>query len=227
MTKDGGELLFLALGGVGEIGMNLSLYGHAGKWLMVDLGVTFADDSLPGIDLVMADPAFIVERREDLVALVLTHAHEDHLGAVPHLWPRLRCPVYATPFTAAILRHKLAEAGLLDQVPLEEVAPGGQLELGPFAVRYIRVTHSIPESPALAIRTALGTVVHSGDWKLDPEPLVGPVSDEAAFEALGEAGVEALICDSTNVFQAGESGSEAAVRASLMELVGAASRASP
>ncbi|MEE8545744.1 MAG: MBL fold metallo-hydrolase RNA specificity domain-containing protein [Alphaproteobacteria bacterium] len=220
MTKNGGELLFLALGGVGEIGMNLSLYGYAGKWLMVDLGITFADDSLPGIDLVMADPGFIVERREDLVGLVLTHAHEDHLGAVPHLWPRLRCPVYATPFTAAMLRPKLAEAGLLDQVPLHEVAPGGRLELGPFAVRYIRVTHSIPESHALAIRTALGTVVHSGDWKLDPEPLVGPSTDEAAFEALGDAGVEALICDSTNVFQAGESGSEAAVRASLMELVG-------
>ena len=220
MTKNGGELLFLALGGVGEIGMNLSLYGYAGKWLMVDLGITFADDSLPGIDLVMADPGFIVERREDLVGLVLTHAHEDHLGAVPHLWPRLRCPVYATPFTAAMLRPKLAEAGLLDQVPLHEVAPGGQLELGPFAVRYIRVTHSIPESHALAITTALGTVVHSGDWKLDPEPLVGPSTDEAAFEALGDAGVEALVCDSTNVFQAGESGSEAAVRASLMELVG-------
>jgi ribonuclease J len=220
MTGKNAELLFLALGGAGEIGMNLALYGHAGKWLIVDLGVTFADESLPGIDLVMADPGFIVERREDLAALVLTHAHEDHIGAVPYLWPRLGCPVYATPFTAALLRNKLAEAGLLDQVPLNVVPPGGRLEAGPFEVRYIQVTHSIPESHSLAIRTAAGTVVHSGDWKLDPEPLVGPLSDEAALEALGDAGVEALICDSTNVFQPGESGSEAAVRASLMDLAG-------
>jgi ribonuclease J len=214
------ELLFLPLGGAGEIGMNLNLYGHQGKWLMVDLGVTFGDASLPGIDLVMADPTYIAERRDDLVALVLTHGHEDHLGAVPYLWPRLRCPVYATPFAAALLRRKLAEAGLLDQVPLHEVAPGAALELGPFEVTYIGVTHSIPESHALAIRTSAGTVLHTGDWKLDPEPLLGPATDSAALEAVGSEDVLAMVCDSTNVFQPGESGSEASVRDSLMELVG-------
>ncbi len=213
------ELVFLPLGGAGEIGMNLNLYGWGGKWLMVDLGVTFADDWLPGIDLVLPDPGFIAERRQDLVALVLTHAHEDHLGAVPYLWPRLRCPVYATPFAASILRGKLAEVGLLGEVPLTEVEPGRALELGPFEVTYVSVTHSIPEANALAIRTPAGTVVHSGDWKLDPAPGLGPPTDEAALAALGDAGALALVCDSTNVFSPGEAGSEAAVRASLMELV--------
>jgi ribonuclease J len=214
------ELLFLPLGGAGEIGMNLNLYGHRGKWLMVDLGITFGDDSLPGIDVIMPDPAFIAERSDDLVALVLTHGHEDHLGAVAYLWPRLRCPVYATPFTAAILRRKLAEAGLLDEVPLHVVGPGEPLALGPFEVTYIGVTHSIPESHALAIRTSAGTVLHTGDFKLDPEPLLGPETDAKALEAIGAEDVLAMICDSTNVFQAGESGSEADVRKSLIELVG-------
>ena len=215
-----GELLFLPLGGAGEIGMNLNLYGWGGKWLMVDLGVTFADESLPGIDLVMPDPRFIADRRDDLVGLVLTHAHEDHLGAVPYLWPKLRCPVYATGFTASILRRKLREAKLLDEVPLTEVPLGGSLTLGPFDVTYVSVTHSIPEANALIIRTPSGTVLHTGDWKLDPDPMLGPLTDEAALAACGDGGILALVCDSTNVFHAGESGSEAQVRASLMDLVG-------
>ena len=148
-----GELLFVPLGGANEIGMNLNLYGFAGKWLMVDCGMTFADDTLPGIDLVLPDPAFIAERAQDLVALVLTHAHEDHIGAIPYLWSRLRCPIYATPFTAALVRHKLAEAGLLDDVVLEVVPLGARLDLDPFDVRYVSVTHSIPEGNALEIRT--------------------------------------------------------------------------
>ena len=214
------ELLFVPLGGAGEIGMNLGLYGYGGKWLMVDCGLTFADDALPGIDLLFPDPAFIEEHAEHLVAIVLTHAHEDHLGAVPQLWPQLRCPVYATPFTAHLLRRKLEEAGLLEAVPLHEIETGGRVELGDFDVRYIPVTHSIPEAHSLAITTPVGTVVHSGDWKLDPEPLVGPVTDESALREVGDDGVLALVCDSTNVMVPGHSGSESEVRKSLIELIG-------
>jgi len=214
------ELIFVPLGGTGEIGMNLNLYGFEGKWLMVDCGITFADETLPGIDLILPDPTFIAERRKDLVALVLTHAHEDHVGAVPYLWPRLRCPVYATPFTAAILRRKLDEAGLTAEVPLHVVPLGATLDLAPFTVTYVSVTHSIPEGNALAIRTPAGLVFHTGDWKLDPEPLLGRDTDESSIEALGDEGVVAMVCDSTNVLRDGESGSEATVRASLMEIVG-------
>ena len=147
------ELLFLALGGAGEIGMNLNLYGHAGKWLMVDLGIAFGDDTMPGIDVVMPDPAFIEERRDDLVGIILTHAHEDHLGAVADLWPRLRAPVYATPFAASVLRRKLVEAGLANDVPVTEVAPGAKFTVAPFELEMITMTHSIPEPNALAVRT--------------------------------------------------------------------------
>ena len=197
------ELLFLPLGGAGEIGMNLNLYCYDGQWLMVDLGITFADDSLPGIDVVLPDPRFIVEHRDDLLGIVLTHAHEDHIGAVPYLWTQLRCPVYATPFTAEVLRRKLAGgdgtmAGIEDLV-ITEVPLGGSLTLGPFEIEFISLTHSIPEPNALAIKTPAGTVLHTGDWKIDPDPLV---------------------CDSTNVFRDGESGSEATVRANLIELIG-------
>ena len=214
------ELLFLPLGGAGEIGMNLNLYGYRGKWLMVDLGIAFTGQELPRIDVVMPDPAFIVERRDDLLGLVLTHAHEDHLGAVAYLWDQLRCPVYASPFAAEILRGKLVEANLLGAVPVTEVPRGGGLTLEPFDVRYISVTHSIPESSALAIMTPAGTVLHTGDFKLDPEPLLGPVTDREALRHLGDQGILAVICDSTNVFEPGTSGSEASVRESLMELVG-------
>ncbi len=212
------ELLFLPLGGSGEIGMNLNLYGHAGKWLMVDLGMTFADERLPGIDLVLPDPTFIEAHREDLVGLVLTHAHEDHIGAVPYLWPRLRCPIYATPFTAALVRRKFQEAGI-DDVPMHILPMNGRVELPPFACELVTLTHSIPEPNAVAITTGLGTVLHTGDWKIDPDPLIGAATDHAKLDALGTAGVLAMICDSTNVFSPGHSGSEAEVRASLIDLV--------
>ena len=217
-------LHFLPLGGAGEIGMNLNLYACQGTWLMVDLGITFAGDTLPGIDVIMPDPAFIEERRRHLLALILTHAHEDHLGAVAYLWPRLRCPVYATPFAAAVLREKLRDAGLLSEVPLIEVPLSGSLTLGPFAMTFISLTHSIPEPNALLIETPYGRVMHTGDWKIDPDPLVGAPLDEAALKRAGESGVLALIGDSTNATVEGESGSEGAVRARLAALVGARER---
>jgi ribonuclease J len=214
------ELAFLALGGVGEIGMNLSLYGYAGTWLMIDCGITFADDTMPGVDVIMPDPGFIAERAADLAGLVVTHAHEDHIGAIPYLWPRLRCPVYATPFTAAVLRQKLIEAGLEHEVPIIEVPMSGRFTVGPFEIELVTLTHSIPEPNAVVLRTPLGTVLHTGDWKFDAAPLVGEVSDVAALRRIGDAGVLAMICDSTNALRPGEAGSESDVRKSLIELVG-------
>ncbi|WP_368413331.1 ribonuclease J [Dongia sp.] len=214
------ELLFLPLGGSGEIGMNLNLYGHDGKWLMLDLGISFGDDSTPGIDVVMPNPQFITERASDLVGIVLTHAHEDHIGAVPYLWSRLRCPLYATPFTASVLRRKLIEVGLEKQAPITIIPMSGSRDIGPFNVELITLTHSIPEPNAVVIRTKHGAVLHTGDWKLDPEPLLGEPTDVAALRRLGDGGVLAMVCDSTNVFVDGTSGSEADVRASLMEVVG-------
>ncbi len=214
------ELLFLPLGGSGEIGMNLNLYGFRGKWLMVDCGVTFGDNSTPGVEVIMADPAFIAERRKDLVGIVLTHGHEDHLGAVQWLWPQLRCPVYASPFTAALLRNKLHEGNLTGQVDLHEIPLNGSAQIGPFAVELITQTHSIPEPNSLAIRTKAGTVVHTGDWKFDPNPLIGPTADFEKMKRLGDEGVLAVVGDSTNVFTPGAAGSEAAVRDSLTELLG-------
>jgi ribonuclease J len=213
------ELLFLALGGAGEIGMNLNLYGHAGKWLMLDLGIAFGDDSMPGVEVIMPDPAFIEERRRDLVGIVLTHAHEDHLGAVADLWPRLKAPVYATPFAASVLRRKLIQAGLVDEVPVTEIALGARFKVGPFDLEMITMTHSILEPNALAVRTKLGTVFHTGDWKIDPEPLLGEVTDEETLKRIGDEGVLAMVCDSTNVFVEGEAGSEAKVRDNLRKLV--------
>lgn len=225
--RQASELAFVALGGAGEIGMNLNLYGYGPppdghQWLMVDLGVTFGDGSVPGVEVVMPDPGFIVERRGRLLGLVLTHAHEDHLGAVPYLWERLRCPVYATPFAVSILKRKLREAGLEGMVPIHVVPLGGRIEIGPFDVELVTVTHSIPEPNALAIRTPLGTVVHTGDWKFDPEPVVGPLSDEDALRRLGDAGILAIVCDSTNVFTPGVSGSESELEATLTDLIRAA-----
>ena len=213
------ELMFLPLGGAGEIGMNLNLYGHAGQWLMVDLGVSFGDDSMPMIDVVMADPQWIADRRDQLAGLVVTHGHEDHVGAVAYLWPRLRCPVYATPFAAAILMGKLHEVSLHNDVPVHVVALGSRFQVGPFAVEMVSLTPSIPEPNALAIRTAAGTVLHTGDWKFDPEPLVGAPADTEALARLGEEGVLALVGDSTNVFTPGQSGSEAQVRRHLTGLL--------
>jgi ribonuclease J len=216
MQLDPNKLYFLPLGGSGEIGMNLNLYYTQGKWLMVDLGVTF--DQTPGIEVLMPDTKFIEEHAQNLAGIVLTHAHEDHIGAVPHLWPRLRCPLFATPFTAELLRHKLKEAGL--NPPLHEIPLSGGVDIGPVTVDFIRLTHSIPEPNAIAIRTAAGTVVHTGDWKIDPDPLIGEPTDVTALKKLGDEGVLALVCDSTNVFIEGRSGSEGVIRKNLVELVG-------
>jgi ribonuclease J len=214
------ELTFLALGGVGEIGMNMSLYGYKGRWLMVDCGITFADDTLPGVDVVMPDPAFIAERIAQLDGLVVTHAHEDHIGAIQYLWPQLKCPVYATPFTAAVLRLKLIEAGLEHQVPITVIPLSGKFSVGPFEIELITLTHSIPEPNAVVIRTPLGTILHTGDWKFDADPLEGEVSDTAALQRLGDDGVLAMICDSTNALRPGEAGSEADVRRNLIDIIG-------
>jgi len=217
------ELVFLPLGGSGEIGMNLNLYGYGPeedrRWIIVDIGVTFGDDRTPGIDLIMPDPAFIEERRDELLGIVLTHAHEDHIGAVARLWPRLRCPVYATPFTAAMVRGKLIEAGIESQVPMHIIPLGHRFDLGPFDIELVTLTHSILEPNALAIRTSLGLVLHTGDWKIDRDPVVGDDIDEARLRAIGDEGVRAIVCDSTNVFTPGTSGSEADVAASLVELL--------
>jgi len=214
------DLWFLPLGGTGEIGMNLNLYCHDGAWLMIDLGVTFADDRLPGIDLVMPDPGFIEARRDKLAGLVLTHAHEDHIGAVPHLWPRFRCPIYATPFTAAVLRNKLAENSAAKDAVVTEVPMSGRFTVGPFEIELITLTHSIPEPSAVVLRTAVGTVLHTGDWKLDPDPVVGEDYDEAALRRLADEGVLAMVCDSTNALVKGESGSEGEVQDNLSKLIG-------
>ncbi len=214
------ELVFLPLGGTGEIGMNLNLYGHDGAWLMIDLGITFADDRVGGLDVLMPDPAFIEARRDRLAGLVLTHAHEDHIGAVPYLWPRLGCPIYATPFTAKVLRGKLQEAGLLEEAEITEVPMSGRFSVGPFELELITLTHSIPEPNAVVLRTGAGTVLHTGDWKLDPDPLVGDDYDEAALRGLADERVLAMVCDSTNALVDGDSGSEAEVCENLEQLIG-------
>jgi len=217
---DPDALFFVALGGANEIGMNLNLYGAAGHWLIVDCGVTFGDDSQPGLEVVMPDPAFIAERRDKLVGIVATHAHEDHIGAIPYLWSQLRCPVWATPFTASVLRAKLAEVGLADKVRINIVPMSGRFTIGPFDLELVTLTHSIPEPNAVVLRTAAGTVLHTGDWKLDPDPLIGLPADEDALRRLGDEGVLAMICDSTNALRPGSSGSEADLRRSLTELIG-------
>src|SRR5258708_6128666 len=200
--------------------MNLNLYEYGGKWLMVDLGVTFADDGVPGVEVMMPDPQFIVERRDQLVGLVLTHAHEDHIGAVQYLWPQLRCPIWATPFTAAFLRRKLEETDFAGEVEITEVPLGGRFNVGPFDLEMVTLTHSILEPNGLAIRTPAGAVFHTGDWKIDPEPLIGDLTDDAKLRAIGDDGVLAMIGDSTNAMRPGESGSEATVRETLIEVIG-------
>ena len=220
------ELVFAPLGGVGEIGMNLSLYGlgrdNARKWLAVDLGVAFAGDDLPGIDLILPDIRFLLEERRNLLALVLTHAHEDHFGAIIDLWPRLRIPIYATPFTAALLEAKrLSEPGAPD-IPVKVIPLGTRFSIGAFDIELVSMSHSIPESNGLIIRTNLGTVLHTGDWKLDPTPVIGPATDEPKLRALGEAGCLALVGDSTNAVRDGRSPSETDVAKSLAELIASA-----
>ncbi len=214
------ELLFLALGGSGEIGMNVNLYGCDGKWLMVDLGMTFSGGEYPGVDLVFADLQFIEERTKDLLGIVLTHAHEDHIGAVPYFAGELGVPLYATPFTADLVARKLEEAGLSGQVELNIIADDhGEIALGPFSVTYVPLAHSIAEGNALLIDTPYGRVFHTGDWKLDEEPIIGEPTTEEELKSFGDEGVLALVCDSTNVFNPNSSGSEGAVHRGLMNEV--------
>lgn len=214
------ELLFLALGGSGEIGMNVNLYGCQGKWIMVDLGMTFSGTEYPGVELVFADLDFIEERARDLLGIVLTHAHEDHIGAVPYFAGELGVPLYATPFTADLVSRKLEEAGLLGQVELNIIEEDhGEIELGPFTITYLPLAHSIAEGNALLIDTPHGRVFHTGDWKLDEEPIIGEPTTEEELREIGTEGVLALVCDSTNAFNPKPSGSEGAVHRALMEEV--------
>jgi len=221
MTKE--ELIFVPLGGAGEIGMNLNLYGY-GKpeqedWIIVDFGITFGDDTTPGTDVILPDPTFIEQRRDRLQGMVITHAHEDHVGALAYMWDRVQCPVYCTPFTAHIARAKLKEAGFGHLDIVREIPLGGRFELGPFDVEFITFTHSILEPNALAIRTPEGTIVHTGDWKLDDGPVIGRTTDTDALDQLGKEGVLAMVCDSTNVFTPGKTGSEEDLEPSLSELI--------
>jgi ribonuclease J len=218
------QLVYAPLGGVGEIGMNLSIYGLGDErrrtWLAVDLGVSFAsEEHLPGIDLILPDVRYLVEERKNLAGLVLTHAHEDHFGAVLELWPRLKVPVYATPFTAALLAAKRASEPGAPEIPVTIVPLGGRFKVGPFDIELVTMAHSIPESNALIIRTHAGTVLHTGDWKLDPTPVLGDVTDEKKLRALGAEGCLALIGDSTNAVRDGRSPSEADVAKAIAELV--------
>jgi len=223
--KEQDELVLLPLGGSGEIGMNFNAYGFGPpddkKWIVVDCGVLFGrETSTPGVDVIMPDITFLAEQSQNVLGIVATHAHEDHIGAIHLLWPMLKCPVYATPFTAKLIEGKLAEAGLDGRLKPKLVPLGSNIKLGPFDIAFVSVTHSIPEPNALAITTPLGTVVHTGDWKIDPDPLLGEEIDAARLSALGDEGVLALVCDSTNALVEGESGSEASVREALTRLIG-------
>lgn len=222
------ELVFMALGGLGEIGMNVYLYGFGPpqdrKWLMVDLGITFPGEAEPGADVVLPDLRFITAERHALTGLVLTHAHEDHIGAVLELWPHLGCPIYATPFTAGMVRSKLAEYGKNTKLPINVVPLGARVQIAPFDVEFVTLAHSIPEPSGLAIRTPAGVVFHTGDWKFDATPLVGAPPDEAKLKALGDAGVLAMVCDSTNALREGRSPSETEVARSLATIIKGAPR---
>jgi ribonuclease J len=220
--KPGKELLFLALGGSGEIGMNVNLYGCDGKWIMVDLGMTFGDPFYPGIDLVLPDLSFIEDRRQDLLGIVLTHGHEDHIGAIPYMAADLGVPLYATPFTAGLIAEKLQEEGLTKEVKVNVIDIGGTMQLGPFGFRFVPLAHSIPEGNALLIDTPYGKIFHTGDWKLDEFPQIGDPADAEQLIKVGDQGILALVCDSTNVFQEEASGSEEEVRKGLDAVIGAA-----
>ena len=222
MTKPGKELLFLALGGSGEIGMNANLYGCDGKWILLDLGVTFGSPDYPGIEIVMPDLEFIEDRRADLLGIVLTHGHEDHIGAIPYLAADLGVPLYANRFTAGLIAHKLAEEGLEKEVEIRMVDIDARFQLGPFDIRFMPLAHSILEMSAAVIDTPYGRIFHTGDWKLDDHPVLGTPSSAAALTAIGDEGVDFLVCDSTNVFNAEASGSEGGLREGLMQAVGAA-----
>ena len=221
MSKE--ELLFCPLGGSGEIGMNMNLFAYGKednqKWIIVDMGVTFADDSIPGIDLIMPDPGFIIDKKDDLLGVVLTHAHEDHIGAVAHIWPELKCKLYATPFTAALITEKFKEKKI-DISPYLKIVPlNSKIKLGEFEIDFVTLTHSILEPNGLSIKTPLGTILHTGDWKIDPNPLIGNKIDEEKLKKIGDEGVSAMICDSTNIFSPGRAGSESDVRDSLLRIM--------
>ena len=219
MTPRNNELLFCALGGSGEIGMNVNLYGCDGKWLMVDCGITFADAAYPGIDVILPDLAFIEERLDDLVGIVLTHGHEDHIGALPYLAEDLGVPLYATKFTAGLIRGKLDEEGIGNRVKLKVVDNAKPFKVGPFGITFVELSHSIPEPSALVIQTSAGTVFHTGDWKLDATPVLGKPATPEQLTAIGDAGIDVLVCDSPNIFNIEASGSEASVRRGLTETV--------
>ena len=221
MNKE--ELIFCPLGGSGEIGMNMNLYAYGKadnqKWIIVDMGVTFADDTIPGVDLIMPDPGFIIDKKDDLLGIVLTHAHEDHIGAVAHIWPELKCKLYATPFTAALLTEKFKEKKIDISSFLKIVPLNSQIKLGAFEIDFVTLTHSILEPNGLSIKTPLGTILHTGDWKIDPNPLTGNKTDEEKLRKIGNSGVSAMICDSTNIFNPGRAGSESDVRDSLLRIM--------
>ena len=218
------ELLFCPLGGAGEIGMNMNLYAYGNtdnqKWIMVDVGVTFADDSLPGVDLIYADPGFIVSRKENFLGIVLTHAHEDHIGAITYVWPELKCKIYATPFTASLVIEKFKEKKIDITKHLEIVKLNGKINLGPFKIEFITLTHSILEPNGLKIETPSGNIFHTGDWKCDHDPLIGEKVDSKRLKEIGNEGILALVCDSTNVFSIGRAGSESDVRKNLIKIMG-------
>lgn len=219
----GDELVFAPLGGCREIGMNLNAYGFGPpdnrRWIIVDVGVTFGDDTTPGVDLIMPDPVYLESYTDDIEAIILTHAHEDHIGAIAWLWPKLRAPIYATPFTAYLVNEKLRERGLDKEAPLHIMQLRERRQFGPFDVEMVTLTHSIPEPNGLAIRTPLGMILHTGDWKIDPDPLIGEDFDQAKIEELGREGILAMVCDSTNVFEEGEAGSEGMAREALRRAV--------
>lgn len=213
------KLLFIPLGGSNEIGINVNLYHLDGKWIMVDCGSGFAEDHLPGVDMVVADLSFIEKHKENLLGIILTHAHEDHLGAIQYLWNELECPIFTTKFTKTFLKIKLEEYSFSEKMKIHEIDPKEKLNLGPFSIELIGLTHSAPEMHALMIRTKEGNILHTGDWKFDPNPLVGNESDEDALKKCGDEGVLALVCDSTNVFNKGSSGSEGDVRDNLIDII--------
>jgi len=217
------ELLFCPLGGSGEIGMNMNLFAYgkpsSHKWIMVDIGVTFADDTYPGIDLIYPDPGFIIDKKSNLLGIILTHAHEDHIGAIAHIWPKLKCKIFATPFTAVLIKEKFKEKQIDITNSLETVNLNGSINLDPFKIEYITLTHSILEPNGLKIETPAGVILHTGDWKVDPNPLIGDKINSEKLKKIGNEGVLAMICDSTNVFSIGRSGSELDVRKSLLKIM--------
>ncbi len=217
------ELIFCPLGGSGEIGMNMNLYAYgteeSQKWIIIDMGVTFADDSIPGVDLIFPDPGFIIDKKDDLLGIVLTHAHEDHIGSLAHIWPNLKCKIYATPFTAVLIQEKFKEKKIDVSKYLNIVPLNTKIKLGLFEIDFVTLTHSILEPNGLSITTPLGTILHTGDWKIDPNPLIGGNVDEKKLKTIGEKGVSVMICDSTNVFSPGRAGSESDVRESLLKIM--------